>query len=659
MVDNKNMTGLSLDEVNLVCDRHQSPIGGICNDINCGENSLMCILCAVDESSCIKKYNHELVTFEEFFAKFDRTLISEQAGKKQTMFEFLKLVKELKLSEIEKNFRIKFEEKVNVKNSLLIDFKKSLVETGICSIFDKKEMELRGLLLQLEKLNSSLQNLKGLGFEILNQNKLTRFNQICEKYDILKEIKSDLDYNETEHFNKIQNTTVMDDLDYLNSYVNFTKTLRDVPKMEDFLTKARAAITEIDMLSTRSGSITGDSEDFERLLSSVEFLVPKLFSVFTKYNDSDIKDGANFKILTTFTSTVKAEVFSYRDLTMFNTSQKMPFCSADPTLLHNSLTVVSDFQKSYSLMDMVVIFKTCDQLVYLAYSTEDYKINIIDITNGISSKMQASSLKKVNSGVVLKIEHYISKEGLDYMISLSSDKSIHIYKYNKAEKKFAAEANFIQLKKQAYSFEVAEIDKKPHIIVNEYNSDLKAYNLYTHEVITWKVDIPLYTYAIKAFYNIFTNKTLLILSAHKAIYIFDLEAGKVILTFNSNTITWNMGTIILKNSENKDYHLVANCQNSCAIFSLNEEIQIASIKGNDINDEVNAMRGLESWSERCFAIGCDSGKIKFFDTEQGKLINTLSGHSGVVAGVKRFQDSKKGDVLISFGADQTIRLWTT
>ena len=70
----KEILNLTPDDLNFLCETHNSPIGGICSDLFCTGTPLLCIMCAVDESSCVRTQSHELITFEEFFIKYEKQL---------------------------------------------------------------------------------------------------------------------------------------------------------------------------------------------------------------------------------------------------------------------------------------------------------------------------------------------------------------------------------------------------------------------------------------------------------------------------------------------------------------------------------------------------------------------------------------------------------
>jgi hypothetical protein len=56
---------------NIICEIHKSHIGGVCSEISCNNSpSLLCIKCVVDSNCCVRKYNHKLISLNEFLNKY-------------------------------------------------------------------------------------------------------------------------------------------------------------------------------------------------------------------------------------------------------------------------------------------------------------------------------------------------------------------------------------------------------------------------------------------------------------------------------------------------------------------------------------------------------------------------------------------------------------
>jgi WD40 repeat protein len=82
----------------------------------------------------------------------------------------------------------------------------------------------------------------------------------------------------------------------------------------------------------------------------------------------------------------------------------------------------------------------------------------------------------------------------------------------------------------------------------------------------------------------------------------------------------------------------------------------ATGKQLDLMGLEGAARALAMSSDgKLAAIGEDSGKVKLFDLASGKVVKTLTGHSGPVASVVFTSDGKK---LVTGSHDKTFRIWS-
>jgi len=83
IVQNEQIVPIKTD---LLCDKHNSKIGGICGDTNCEDIALLCIKCATDKESCIRKYKHPLIDIDEYFQKFNNDFSTDIIKWKEILF---------------------------------------------------------------------------------------------------------------------------------------------------------------------------------------------------------------------------------------------------------------------------------------------------------------------------------------------------------------------------------------------------------------------------------------------------------------------------------------------------------------------------------------------------------------------------------------------
>src|SRR4051812_17827518 len=93
-------------ESNLICELHNSPVGGVCSDLACNNNlQLVCIKCIVDPMSCVRIKGHKIISFTEFFSSMNLVNHSEviQLYERLKQFNGSRLIEAvMRITEIEK-----------------------------------------------------------------------------------------------------------------------------------------------------------------------------------------------------------------------------------------------------------------------------------------------------------------------------------------------------------------------------------------------------------------------------------------------------------------------------------------------------------------------------------------------------------------------------
>lgn len=696
-IDTSNSNAPSgMDDLNYICEIHNSPIGGICSDLFCKGNSLMCIMCAVDENSCVRKNNHEIITFEEFFKKYNVHLNQKFPKKDLNTFEFLKYLKELQLDKLEKDYLVKIEERSKINESLTSDIKDKIVNNGMKSNLETRTKKINESIIEIDTVENTLTSLNSKGFDLVkeeNKTLLKRIEEICLRYSDFSSVKEKLSLlledqnvegvqelteekiNGYSEFNKNKQKTIFDFTDYQLSQklIKLMKILLNENKLKEISNKFFNASSITHFYNTKNKEIEADRnafelkeiEDFNLVLSTIEVSVPNLISRMLKeYSKVDEKEGdkeeVNYSQLKKYISSDKLMestcVFSYTDKNRFNTSCKQPYNQSDPSLLKFAYTLVNDFQIKNTLMDMICFFTLYDGTDYMAYSSASNCVKLVNFSkNNFSNFMQSTSLPLVNTGVIYKIEHYRSQDGVDMLLSLSSDKTLNKFEFNTSTQTFEPK-ELLKLKSMAYTFEIAELENVPYIFVAPYNSRIVQYKFAKtfDSPHFFNKSIATYTYSVKAFYNKYTNRHQLVASTHDSILIFDITSGDLCKTLKTNEINWYLSVAIVDIPSEMDYYIISNIQKNVGVFKLSSDKMVRKMNFTSST----LFRGIEMWNEKIVCVGNESFKILVFNIETGQLVTTLSGHSKSVGGTKRYNTKTLGDVLISFSIDGTIKMWT-
>lgn len=215
-VNNKDQISNKLSSVKLICKIHNSEIGGVCGDMDCKDSKqLFCIKCTINESCCIRKYKHNLISFDEFVNLFfDKHLPSFKSN--YTYSRGLNNIENYigKEEDYLLSFRSKFEELSNIVNSTFENFMQqinSIVENINNQIMEVAQIEQTNFLGKLDKLK-----------EMMNNDLLHNFDAFKCKETMQRmpfDSFNDAIYKIKQTFTQIKNKDYSKDEERLNSYM--------------------------------------------------------------------------------------------------------------------------------------------------------------------------------------------------------------------------------------------------------------------------------------------------------------------------------------------------------------------------------------------------------------------------------------------------------
>jgi WD40 repeat protein len=633
----------TLDEINMTCSVHNSPIGGVCSDNNCQAKTLLCIFCATDENSCIQKFNHQIITFEEYFKKFDRQ-IREKTEAGISNENFINNINNLNLEEIKADYL----KKLNRKEEQFVEYTNN-VKSKLKAAFGNEMTNRLGLnekvLLELKISENLLENLKLYnGFDLIDTNLKEKLAGISNNYTEFKNLLLD-GFLDGQVDNKEDNNINISDYKLLNKYILLLKTLQNDKLLKE---KLENTLKQQDLLKIYERQLNNSSASFESFLYGLEMTVPNMI---TSYMIKDI-DNVNFDSLRKYTSTTSSQgIFSYSNCELYNTSKKQEYCFADPKQLKHRFIITNRFQTKNTLPEMVNVFTTMDQNKYLMFSTDTGALCYCNYKDGFTKDMLFKTVEGCK-GIVFKIDHYFSDKYLkDYIITVTSEKLLYLLIYNADTQTFSI-INTIDFPSLCYTFEIVELTYgNPYIITCLQKASIKMYELHNIPVFKELDKVLSIVYSLKAFYNKFTKQFVLILSTGEAITLMNLETGSKIKSLtNTKKKSWYLHALAVET--NNDYLIVANMQNDLGVFSY-ESGKLLRIIGS----KTTAYRGIEVWNENYLLACNDCKEIDIYDINTGNVVHNLKNHTKAISGCKRISNNKE-EMLVSFSTDGTLMLYT-
>jgi WD40 repeat protein len=640
----------TFDDINMLCKIHNSPVGGVCSDHYCQGSPLLCIFCAIDENSCVRKFNHQIITFEEYFNKYEKEIKSKIEGKNISHDACLNYLCSMDFENFKSDYSKKLQKIQNEhcenNGNLKEKFKKCFIEE-----VDGKNKQNSQIVNGLQKTEKDIADLKNIGFDlILGENIFERFEKLKTRYSEFRQLDKTINDMPSDIITENASHNTISDFSFTNKFIHLIKTLLSEQKLNeklDLIFKQKGYINNLNSDKEMEASL----HDFESYLYGLDFTLPKVFGGFM----NGLNNNANIDLLKRYMNKNSKEVFSYLDCELYNTSKKQGFCNNDPKTLKYSLTLSTSFQTKNTLPEMVCIFKTNDENKYIAYSNDVGKIHMINYTQGFKENMP-NKIIDTNKGSVYKMEHYFSASELkDYIITVTAEKKLFLFTYNPDTQSLDL-LQTMTFPFICYSFEIIELNGRPYIIVSLQKSFVTLYNLNDLTVYkTTDVKLLTFTYSLKAFYNKVLKQYILLLMTNDSIVIMNIETGLKLSTLvNTNKKNWFLHAIAVEVTKedggDSEYHIVANMQNDIGVFSFNtgKLLKVVGCK-------TTAYRGIEIWNEN-YVIGCnDSKDIDIYDLKTGLLVHNLKNHTRHICGCKRIKDSD--EMLLSFSMDGTLVLY--
>jgi hypothetical protein len=305
-----------MDDLNFICTLHDSPIGGVCSDLFCKENNpLLCIKCAINENSCIRKYNHELITLEEFTKKYSNDLRSKFQDKEITIFELIKFISDFKFDKAEKDYLISLKEREEIFLDAEKDLTKKIVDMEMKSNIHRRIQKIRDDSEQVRELIILIEGLEKKGFDFIPRDRVDveKFYYIIEElkknYPELEFEKKDLKFlfgdqnfiekeNEVDKFledvrndnsscqENLSKYESMTDYQKIQNLVKLFKNLDGEPKLKNYPIQINKTLEIIDNYENKILIQPDETADefnkFDSIISSLELLIPTLFSSILK-----------------------------------------------------------------------------------------------------------------------------------------------------------------------------------------------------------------------------------------------------------------------------------------------------------------------------------------------------------------------------------------
>jgi hypothetical protein len=226
-------------ETNLLCDIHNSPVGGVCSDTTCiAESQLMCIKCIVDSKSCIRAKGHKIISINEYFKTIQDSL-NLNGSKNKEIIELYVKARQINISESVENVK-KLNEQEKQNNEIMLKKFEEKLESLVKTESLKNEKAKIENLQKLEQIFIEFENqrknlLKTINNEKLLEIQIGNYKQIL--FVFLQKFR-EKNYTLPEIQNKIEGFIYdVRNLLKLNNDENLNKLLDNITEYVSFISK--------------------------------------------------------------------------------------------------------------------------------------------------------------------------------------------------------------------------------------------------------------------------------------------------------------------------------------------------------------------------------------------------------------------------------------
>ena len=315
--------------------------------------------------------------------------------------------------------------------------------------------------------------------------------------------------------------------------------------------------------------------------------------------------------------------------------------------------------KAYSCTydNTFLLFKSSQELIYLIYSTLNRSIISYNISNKNINQI-FTEIKNAHDDYIDNFRHtYDSKNKRDLILSLSSgDNNIKIWNLknwecilnikNIYEMGCILSACFLLDKHLNYNYIV---------ICNFFMYNIKlidiSQNIEKNQVIENEINTNLF---IDTYYDIDQSKYYIITGNNWNVNSYDVSQKSLYRSYETINST-NHKTVQIFSDKKKLVKIFFPCKEGyILIFNFHSGEMINKIFCGNNND---ILIGFCLWNENFAFTGGKNKVLKLIDINKGEIIEEFKEHKQWICSIKKIKHNHLGQILVTHGLDNKIKLW--
>ena len=311
-----------------------------------------------------------------------------------------------------------------------------------------------------------------------------------------------------------------------------------------------------------------------------------------------------------------------------------------------------DSYSSYSLDNKFCVFKSINDILYLAYTNENKSIISYDLLKNI----KINEVKKAHNNFITNLRYYLDTiKKRDLILSLSKDdNNLKLWDFNRYE--CILDIKNVNKKGELLSACLLINDNQINVISsNDFwaggSEPLKVFDL-DKKIVKEITNSNKQTYYIDSYYDEQFKTDYIITGNRGCVISYDFNKNQIYHKYCDNDSRAHCSIAI--NSNDDTIKLVESCDDgNLRIWNFHTGILLNKIK---VNNEY--LFGVCIWDDDYIFVGCKDKLIKLIDLNKGMVVKNLKGHNNDVVTVKKVKHPKYGECLISQGSsNDNIKLW--
>ena len=303
-----------------------------------------------------------------------------------------------------------------------------------------------------------------------------------------------------------------------------------------------------------------------------------------------------------------------------------------------------------------LIFKSSQNIYHLIYSNLEKSIISYNLIN--SKKFQIiTEIKKAHEDYIDNFRYsFDSKNKRDLVLSLSSgDNDIKIWNLKNWECIFNINDIYQFGSILSACFLIDENLNYNYIIAcNFFLYNIKAIDISGNKDKNKEIENNINTNIfIDKYYDINQSKYYIIIGNNSNVSSFDFDKGSLYHTYEMINSANHKSVVIYPDNKNNLVKLFFQCKEGfILIFNFHSGDLI-----DKISCENDCLIGLCLWDENFIFSGGKNKSLKLIDINKREIIKKYHEHKQWICSIKAIKHEKLGQILITHGLDNKIKLW--